>query len=429
MKSIVRDCLAGKEYVEIKNKTDLPIKGYASVYLYNASTGRLELEAHTPNIIYPEVYAWLRSYQWDLFCAGAYNKTNSYSGYFEMDQIFLTTSTAPEEEYVTLLNVSFLENGTPGKTIGWANKSTYSGSDTQRGTPNAAESYADNNKVHWVFDWPTHAGNGTFQTIIWANTLSCAIQYKDYTLGILSSYSSGFGLASDGTYLYALNSSGVLYKLNTSGSVVDQFNTSVPGYYYFRFGMTFDGTYLWVMDKDGVLYKLTTNGTLISSVSTGLPASATYKDTGWGIAFKNGYIFALRDNGYLYKISTNGEIIGTPANTGVSGAYSAGFGLATDGEYFYAINADGTLWKFREDGTNVYQVSRNIIPGVNVGVGYSIAFLNGKFYALGMKESTSSYLVEFFGSARYLARTRLATPITKTNQQTMKIQYDFIYEE
>jgi len=62
MKSVVKDYRTGKEYVEIKHKPDLPIKGRANVYIYNARTGALEVEAHTPNIIYPEVYAWLRSY-------------------------------------------------------------------------------------------------------------------------------------------------------------------------------------------------------------------------------------------------------------------------------------------------------------------------------------------------------------------------------
>jgi len=66
-KSIVKDHTKNIEYVEIKHKPDLPIKGRASVYLYNARTGKLEVEAHTPNIIYPEVYAWLKSYQWRKF--------------------------------------------------------------------------------------------------------------------------------------------------------------------------------------------------------------------------------------------------------------------------------------------------------------------------------------------------------------------------
>jgi len=172
-KSIVKNHTKNIEYVEIKHKPDLPIKGRASVYLYNARTGRLEVEAHTPNIIYPEVYQWLRSYQWDKFCTGAYNKTNSYGGYWEMNNIYLTTSDRPETERVNIWNYDNrnVSGANPGKMIGWANKSTYQGTDTLRGTPNTAESYANNTKIHWVFDWPTNAGNGTFQSIIWGNQL------------------------------------------------------------------------------------------------------------------------------------------------------------------------------------------------------------------------------------------------------------------
>jgi len=296
-KSIVKDYTSGKEYVDIKHKPDLPICGYANVYLYNVQTGKLELEAHTPNIIYPEVYAWLKSYQWDKFCTGAYNKSISYGGYWEMDNIYLTTSDRPETERVNIWNYDErnVSGANPGKIIGWANKSTYIGSDPQRGTPNTAESYANNTKIHWVFDWPTNACNGTFQSIIWGNQL---VPY----IGNISIISTG--------------------------------------------------------------------------ISTGTSSS------GFGLAYANGYLYAISYDGKLYKLTTDGILSGSAISTGIStGTSSSGFGLTYANGYLYAISYDGKLYTINDS------------------------------------------------SDHFFARTLLASPVTKTNQQTMKIQYDFIYGE
>jgi len=284
VRDYVRNYRTNQEIVKIKEKNG-DVQGIATIQLFDAKTGALELEAKTHNIIYQAVYDWLKSYQWDKFCAGAFNKTNTYQGYFNMDNIYLTTSTLPENTPYNIFNYDCL-------TIGWANKATYSGSDTQRGTPNSAETYANDEKIHWVFDWPTHAANGTFQTIIWSNTLVLTAIYEGpINVGINTGTGwSGFGLACDGSYLYALS---------------------------------------W----DGQLYKLTTSGTLING----------------------------------------------PINVGIStGTSSSGFGLACDGSYLYALSWNGRLYK----NINAY--------------------------------------------ASYFARTLLPSPITKTNQNTMKVIYEFI---
>src|SRR5690625_3843134 len=53
-----------------------------------------------------------------------------------------------------------------GNEIGWALTSgSYSGSDEKRGSYNTAESFTTQEQVHIVVDFPTHAANGTFQSI------------------------------------------------------------------------------------------------------------------------------------------------------------------------------------------------------------------------------------------------------------------------
>jgi len=84
-------------------------------------------------------------------------------------------------------------------------------------------------------------------------------------------------------------------------------------------------------------------------------------------------------DGKLYKLTTSGTLISGPINVGVNtGTIASGFGLACDGSYLYALSWDGRLYK----NINAY--------------------------------------------ASYFARTLLPSPITKTNQNTMKVIYEFI---
>src|SRR5699024_5210802 len=53
-----------------------------------------------------------------------------------------------------------------GREIGLANTTdTYSGNDEKRGSYNASESFTNGEQVRIVVDFPTHASNGTFQSI------------------------------------------------------------------------------------------------------------------------------------------------------------------------------------------------------------------------------------------------------------------------
>lgn len=422
VKSIVKDYLTGKEYVAIKNKEDLPIKGYANVYLYNARTGKLELEAHTPNIIYPEIYAWLKSYQWDKFCTGAYNKTNSYGGYWEMDNIYLVTSAKPESERVDIFTYDATQNGNPGQQVGWASKSTYSGSDTQRGSPNASESYANNTRLHWVFDWPTHAANGTFQTIIWANTVGLYLTQTSITIPYETHAETSLGLAFDGTYFYVLKPNGTLYKIDQSGTIIATYNLSISVLNYGGMNLTYDGTYLYAMQWNGNIYKISTDGVVIGSpISTGIVSYGQYHYTPIGLAYLGGYLYILNYDGTLYKVTTSGSIV-SQVNTGLSFATTNGCDLACDGTYLYTTNYSGTLYKLNTSGTVVGTFDTGIDAGYSSSHGLAYDGAN-----ICMAVNYSRALYKVYGESRYFARTLLASPVTKTSTQTMKIQYDFVY--
>lgn len=52
-----------------------------------------------------------------------------------------------------------------GQMIAYGLKSAYSGADTKRGSLVAAETYANPEKVVWVWEWPTTAGNGLINSV------------------------------------------------------------------------------------------------------------------------------------------------------------------------------------------------------------------------------------------------------------------------
>jgi hypothetical protein len=75
-------------------------------------------------------------------------------------RIMLTDSSKAES--------SGTETLVPGKTVAWANRTTYAGNAPLRGTANTAESLITPTTCKWVFDWPSSGGIGTFQSLCWA---------------------------------------------------------------------------------------------------------------------------------------------------------------------------------------------------------------------------------------------------------------------
>src|SRR5690606_27735439 len=95
-----------------------------------------------------------------LFTQGKYTGGRDY--YRDINDPFeymvLTDAThaeAPDSEWIIR-----------GNTVGYAYTDyPYSGGDTMRGSYNADESFTSREQVHIVIAFPTHAANGTFQSI------------------------------------------------------------------------------------------------------------------------------------------------------------------------------------------------------------------------------------------------------------------------
>ncbi|MFV0503760.1 MAG: hypothetical protein ACK5LT_07315 [Lachnospirales bacterium] len=160
-----RNCLTGEVIREQKKKKNTGVKGKVLVEVFDAETKQKVKEAYTENLI-PDLYfkdIFYRTFAHGLMGVG---NTRSGNNYYWFDYLYLTDSDKPEG-----LN----EQRVMGNVIGYAHRnSTYSGDDIRRGTINRAETrfeVTDNKmKINFVFDFPTHAANGTIESIYWAES-------------------------------------------------------------------------------------------------------------------------------------------------------------------------------------------------------------------------------------------------------------------
>ena len=229
-----KDFQSGQEILFTKTKPIRKARGIATVQLFDLA-GKKVLESKTENLITDRGMQFLR---WSIFAGmlSGYSGTKppSFANYF--NYINLLDMVAEEKQEYSLPEV--------GSVIGYVNIQTYSGGDTKRGTINAQESvfdYTDYLHMHYVFDWPTHAANGTFRMIGWR--YETELFTPNYTY-FASPDSTPQGLAWDGQYLWlAGDNQNRIYKLNPStGEVITYFASpdSDPT------GLTWDGQYLWL---------------------------------------------------------------------------------------------------------------------------------------------------------------------------------------
>lgn len=144
--------------IDTVNFPRLEAKGKVKVELFDDLTGRKLEEIKTNNFIAKGVEYYFKILMMNQFTRnkGTGSINHTVNNLFE--RMALTDAShaeQPEKEWYM-----------KGNEIGWALTSgTYSGSDDKRGSYNTSESFTTQEQVHIVIDFPTHAGNGTFQSI------------------------------------------------------------------------------------------------------------------------------------------------------------------------------------------------------------------------------------------------------------------------
>jgi uncharacterized repeat protein (TIGR01451 family) len=109
------------------------------------------------------------------------------------------------------------------------------------------------------------------------------------------------GLAWDGTHLWVgCYDTSTIYRVSTAGVVADSF--AAPGAAHGADGLAWDGAYLWISGYDDVIYKCDTSGTVVTSFPT--PGNA-----GNGLAYDGVYLWSDGDlEDKIYQI----DIFGAP---------------------------------------------------------------------------------------------------------------------
>ncbi|MDE4542252.1 hypothetical protein [Thermoanaerobacterium sp. R66] len=356
-KSYVKDYRKNIEVVSFKEKFS-KIRGLVTVELFDAATKKKVLEAKTENLITSIGYNFLRWAIQDRIIQNSSASKPSFSNVFNQIQLYSTSQIESDDLYPET-----------GNLIGWADQTAYAGSDTLRGSLNVTESNFNFDRymrMHFVFDWPTNAANGTFQTIIWA--YSNPLQFAWYSFSSPDSWP--YGLAWDGTNLWLTGfNTQKIYKLNPStGAVISSFSSPDS----WPYGLAWDGTNLWLAGVNTQkIYKLNpSTGAVISSFSS--PDSSPY-----GLAWDGTNLWLAGVNTKkIYKLNpSTGAVISS-----FSSPDSSPHGLAWDGT---------NLWLAGYNTQRIYKLNQ----------------------------------------ALYGARTLLASPVTKTSTNTMKIQYDFVFQE
>lgn len=381
-----------------KNK---PMQGLVTVELFDAKTYEKIKEIKSKNIITKHGYRHIQSKIIQAILAGGSVSTPNLANDFW--QIMLWSTTNPEiDESFPLL----------GNLVGWSNIQTYSGSDTLRGTINIAETSIITDaegiytRLHLVFDWPTHAANGTFQTIIFSPVTDPVAALKLFSISnIVGPDIYPYDLEWDGSNLWvAGDNTGKVYKINPdTGAVITTFNNQggAPR------GVTWDGTNLWTAEIiNAGIYKINPDtGEVISSIvpPTTYPTGLAWDGTNlWVVAVDTNRIYQLNP--------TTGDVISyfaIPSNSA---------GLTWDGSNLWLSNMSTKLIYIIDPNTGTtFNSYANISGGLTLAGNILFA------------ANIGSNVIYKILRTMYSTRTLLPTPISKSSANTMKVHYDFVF--
>ena len=404
------------ERVELPyTKKAAPVRGFVKLELFDDLTGKKIEEITSENFISKYVYQYWEQLMRRSFIYHDESRQGDLSGFstllpFPFQTFVLLDYNKPEDpqnESVAL-----------GKLIGYATRSTYSGSDTKRGSINLAESFANAEQLHYVFDFPTHAANGTFQSLAWvAASAGNYVIWPYFNLKIFSGSTElkGRALSVTDTEIYIKEASAptvrVYDKATFQGGSTQpkrQFNLAYDSIFGFVYAMGF----LWsVSHRDGKIRKVDPqNGATLATITpnSGTPSLLT------GITF-DGVDFWVTGETSVYRVGQDGTV-----KQGFQQVGTKIMDIAYMPEFDAFIVAD--------DNDSYLQVrNRNMEllcyfdSYASLGYDHCISYNNGEIW-----QSNYIELLSKQTNAGLAARTLLPSAVTKTNMNTMKVTYDFI---
>lgn len=372
------------------------IYAQCSVQLFNSTTNELEYEESGRAVICPSLYVMLKRMMVSLVsnCAaltGTKNTVNSSTANF-LRYLILTDSNLP---------LTSTEYNIPGTVIASADKTSTT---SANGLLNLTESFVTDKQAHYVFDFSADKANMAFQSVCMGYQLTNGYAYG-YDLDFLVPAKRVYNFIGYGDgYLWAniSLSSNVIYKINASTFLEEAECTM----------------------SNVSISAITANAGLIYYINS----SYIYDDSG---NFKNiGSLGAYRglcnDGIRLYYIKSS-NVIGalSISDFDTITLYTMNNTSPITRIFFfdddlYGVLFDGNIVKLNlATGECVYKQKY-----LQSGAGPLITSSNDNIYTIFNNAWQKLDLSK--GNLNLGARKLLAEPLTKTNQQTMKITYDFI---
>ena len=299
-----------------------------------------------------------------------------------------------------------------------------------------------------VFDWATTSGNGTFRSIWWTGTnaygyqtsvtqFSSAYPYTTlYGTAILiyGSFPPGTAMAIDGLYIYYLHNLGTVDRVKLGyPATIPPVSFSLGSISTLQSLIDYDGTYFYTYARDGLspsflhnIRKYDSNFNLLSTQSLIFTGSGTAPVA--SSFCKIGVYTYLIVNGLLYKYDASGNILvtNTYVQYGSTTAYNPSV-LSTDGVNLLLMVAAG--YSFLVDTVNCLPIRAfGLISSSLLGPFHSFfrgGKLAGKGVFLGSTGGANNYICSLPAP---FTQTLLASPVTKTTSNTMKITYTFNWD-
>lgn len=385
--------------------SDFLPEGRVKIELFDDLTGKKIEEYETKNFIANGIREqFFKLVQADIFTRYKYTgQSRLHEALVDPFRIMsLTDASHPEQP-----NEEWLRRG---KLIGYAyTNETYSGSDPQRGSYNAKESFTNLEQVHIVIDFPTHAANGTFQSVYFHSD-SDLISTAKVLIAIPkdiriikkhgNKYYAQVGSASSNLEIYDLNFN-LLEEVNVGRSFYDF--VIVGDYIYFSPYSSPYGIYRAPISDPANWEQI--NSTRIYGIT---------HDSKNNLFFVKTYY----SPGLLEMRDSNFNLLGAYENVSLQ------FPL------FFDENANAILGNKYGDppSSTVFLLNekieftlmwRNYTRGI---IGYD----ENSFFVNAAEGYSSPYYVYRHPKVHFGSRALLDSPVTKTANHTMKVTYDFM---
>ena len=333
------------------------------------------------------------------------------------ERIILTNASHPEQPEKEWLF--------RGEVIGWASTTeTYSGSDELRGTINTGESFVDemNGQVHFVFDFPTHAANGTFQSIYFTS-IDGPSSFGIFRPFVLSGLPGVLKVQKYSNEIWVLHSSRAESGTGTISGV--QYNDTIS-----RYDLNYNliQTYTLPYEKrdfyihNNYIYyaeRSLTRGLQRAPLSDPTNLTTVIGDNIDGIVFdhkKNNFVTSYASasyssgsvTSYIRRFDTNFNLLSNTEYVFPDGGYHyQKMTITNDGEIF--VNGYNRSYKLLDDQDKTYEIG--------AGIGLVMGFIDD------YKVMRNGEVMPKTGLG---SRALLDAPVTKTSSTTMKITYDFM---